>query len=102
MVAKCQSLPYAPQQRASLFNNLVGAGEQRLRHGEPEGLGGLEVDGEIEFGRILNWQIGWALAFENTSDVLCRLADQFGKIYAISNEAARFHKNWIVRDQQAV
>jgi hypothetical protein len=34
----------APQQTASLFDHLVGPDEQRLRHGEAERLGGLEVD----------------------------------------------------------
>jgi hypothetical protein len=67
------------------------------RHVEAQRLGGLEVDGEIEFGRILDWQIGWALTFEDASDVPCRLANQFGKINAISNQAARFRKNRIVR-----
>ena len=30
--AKCQSLPYAPQQSALLFDHLVGAGEELRRN----------------------------------------------------------------------
>jgi hypothetical protein len=36
------------QQTNSLFDHLVGAGEQRWRHGEPEHSGGLGVDGQLE------------------------------------------------------
>jgi hypothetical protein len=38
---------------ALLFNHLVGAGEQRLRHGEAQRLRGLEIDHQLELGRRL-------------------------------------------------
>jgi hypothetical protein len=47
----------APQQTAFLFDHLVGAGEQRLRQGEAERLGGLEVDHQLELCRLFNRQI---------------------------------------------
>jgi hypothetical protein len=34
---ECQKPTYAVQQRAVLLDDLVGAGEQRLRHGESPG-----------------------------------------------------------------
>src|ERR1035437_992615 len=41
----------APQQTVSLFDHLGRAGKQRVRHGEAERLGGLEIDDQLELGR---------------------------------------------------
>jgi hypothetical protein len=45
---------HAPQQTASSFDQLVGAGEQRRWDIEPERLGSLEVDDEVVFDRLLD------------------------------------------------
>src|SRR5229473_348946 len=53
----------APADRASFawrlpsFDHLVGQGEQGRRHRQPERLRGLQVDGKLEFGRALYWQL---------------------------------------------
>ena len=39
--------------RAASFDDLVGAGEDRLRDGQAERLGGLEIDDQLEFCRLL-------------------------------------------------
>jgi hypothetical protein len=52
-----------------LFDHLVGAGEQRLRHGEAEGLSGRQVDHQLELGRLLDRQVGGFGAFEDPDRV---------------------------------
>src|SRR5262249_58065161 len=41
-----------------LFDHLVGAGDERGRHGETKRLGGLEIDNEFELRGLLDRQIG--------------------------------------------
>ena len=36
---------------------------------EAERLGGLEVDDQLELGRLLHRQVGWLLALEDTIDI---------------------------------
>ena len=44
---------------SSLFDHLVGAGEERLGHGKVECLSRGQVDDEIELGRLLDRNFGW-------------------------------------------
>jgi hypothetical protein len=46
-------------ERPSLFDHLVGAGEERLGHGKAECLRRGQVDDEIELGRLLDRNFGW-------------------------------------------
>jgi hypothetical protein len=62
----------------ALLDHLVGARKQRRRHGEPERFGGLEVDHQLELGRLENRQIGRLLALENPADIDAGLAIAFG------------------------
>jgi hypothetical protein len=45
------------------LDDLVGAGEDRWRNGEAERLGGVEIDDQLEVGRLLDRQIGGLGAF---------------------------------------
>jgi hypothetical protein len=48
--------------RDDLVDHVVGDREQCRRHGEAEGLGGLEVEDQLVLGRCLYWKIGGLLA----------------------------------------
>ena len=49
-----------PRQRNSgaSLDDLVGAGEQRWRHGQAERVGGFQIDDQLELGRLLHREIG--------------------------------------------
>jgi hypothetical protein len=42
----------------ALFDHLIGPREDRRRDRQAERRGSLQVDHQLEFGRLLNWQIG--------------------------------------------
>src|SRR5215208_1376279 len=71
------------------FDDLVGAGEQRLRHGEAERVSGLQVDHQFELGRLLDRQIGRLGALEDLSDVNAGLAENSREARSIADQSAR-------------
>jgi hypothetical protein len=52
-----------------LFDHLVGAGEQGRREGDAKGLRRLEVQNEIEPGRLLDREVPRILALEHPAGV---------------------------------
>src|SRR5712692_896290 len=51
----------------SLLDDLIGASEDRLRHGQAERVGGLQVDDQLKLGQLLHRQVGGFGALEDFS-----------------------------------
>jgi len=60
-----------PQTRTNciLFDHLVGDCEHAWWNRQAEGLGRLEVDDQLKFGRLYDRQVGWLLALENPAAI---------------------------------
>src|SRR6516225_528912 len=71
--------------RACSFYDLSGAGEDRWGDGQPERLCRLEVDDQLEGGRLLNRQIGGLLALEDPSDVGAELTPCAGEAGCVAD-----------------
>src|SRR4051812_11015231 len=59
------------------FDNLVGTQVERRREGDAERLGGLEIDYELELGRLQHWHICGLFALEDAADIDARLPVRF-------------------------
>ena len=58
------------QKRTSqLFDHLIGNVQQTKWHSEPKRFGGLEIDDQLEPGRLQDRQVGRLLAFEDSADI---------------------------------
>ena len=70
------------------MDHLVRPRQHRRRDRQPEGLGGLEVDDQLELGRLLDGQIPGLRTLENLVHVGGGTARQVGQIWPIGDEAA--------------
>src|SRR2546421_9852987 len=77
---------------ATLLNQLVRALKKRLRHGNAERLGGLEIDTQPELARLLHRQIRRLLAFQDTPGINTGLATDVRVVRTEANEAAGSYK----------
>lgn len=74
------------------FDHLVSSRLQGRRKGETKHFGGLKIYHELEFGWLLNWQLGWLFASEDLIDIRCRLAELIYKIGTVRHETAGIDK----------
>src|ERR1700737_4463682 len=67
----------------SLFDNLVGAGEQLRRHVDAERLGSSEIDDEIEFGWLLDRNVTGLRPAQNLIDVVSSASKQVRDVRSV-------------------
>src|SRR6266545_5058554 len=82
-----------------LLEHLVGAAEQRERHGEAQRPGGLEVDEQLDLGRLLHRQVGRLVALENPAAVDTDLTVRVRQTAAIAHQAAGGGKLAVLEDR---
>jgi len=75
-----------------LFDDVVGASEHHCRHGETQCFGGLEIDHQLEFCRLLDRQIGRLDALQDFLHESGAEPKRIGTIDAVSHECADFGK----------
>jgi hypothetical protein len=74
--------------KAVLFDHLISEQLHRAWGREPERLGGLEIDDQLEFGRLLDRQIGRLVALENPPGIDARPAKGIRNVVAVTDQAA--------------
>src|SRR5262249_56660583 len=78
---------FEPSSPFTSFNHLVGSGEQAIRHGKAESLGGLEGDHKLVLGRGLHRKIGRLLALEDAIHIAGRALVLVDLIKPVGSEA---------------
>src|SRR3981189_1588670 len=76
--------------KIKLLDHLVGDREQPWREAEPECLGRVEVNHELELGCLHHRKVASLLALEDAADVDADLAMRIGNARAITHQAADF------------
>jgi len=100
-ILSCVPEPHRTAATASLFDHLIGAGEQRRWNVDAERPGGLEVDDEIELGGPQDRQVGRFLALENVAGIDASL-EILVPISSIRSSSARRLPPTRVRDRLMV
>src|SRR5262249_47552948 len=80
--------PVASSAFVALFDDLIRPQQERRRDGEAEGLGGFEVDDELEFRRLLDGKVGGLCALEDLVHVDGSMSANLKGTEAVRHEPA--------------
>src|SRR4030095_4232259 len=72
-----------------LLYDLIRPQQHRLRDGQPERLGGLQVDDQLVLRRLLDWQVGGLGSFQNLVHVSSGAPEQVGLVWSIAHKTTR-------------
>src|SRR6516165_5111273 len=78
----------------ALFDHLVGTGKHRSGNCDAKSFGGLEINDEIELGRLLDRNFGGLAPLQYLNHEVCTQPKRFGERNAVRHQAASFRKRW--------
>src|SRR5260221_922775 len=96
MSVSCQQRTHAPQQMASLFDQLIGACEEGVRDGQPERLSGAFIQNQFKSASLNDGQVARTSAFQDTINIGCSLPKVFSQIGAIRHQSTRQYLNTVL------
>src|SRR5207249_9593141 len=83
-----------------LFDDSVRPSEDGLRNRQPQGLGGLQVDDQVELRRLLDREVCWIGALENLVDVDRCPAAGVSEARGVVHESACFRPSALSTDER--
>src|SRR5215471_21097909 len=82
--------------RVGSLDDVIGSEQQRLRDGETDLLGRLEIDDELELRRLLDRNIAGLGTFQNLVHIHGGAPVQVGNVHAVRHKNAGFYKITLV------
>src|SRR6516164_7618744 len=70
------------------LDHLVGAGEERVGNVEAKRFRGLQIDVQLDFSDLLDWQVGGLLALEDAAGVNTNRTERIHNVASVAHEAA--------------